>query len=202
MPSGIAFRDGALYVADIDKIYKYDNAEANLDTMPQPHDRLRRHAALRSAWLEISDIRQERLALRRLRAALQRVPAADVDVPGQAHQSDERHRGNRRARNPQQRRRRRRSARPATTGSPRTRAIGSARTSRTTSSTTSRGSARISVIRTATRATSRIRNSPWGTSARNSLRRCSSSVRTWRARHEVLHRESVSGGLQEQHHHR
>ena len=36
MPSGIAFRDGALYVADIDKIYKYDNAEANLDNLPQP----------------------------------------------------------------------------------------------------------------------------------------------------------------------
>jgi glucose/arabinose dehydrogenase len=36
MPSGIAFRDGALYVAAVDKIYKYDNAEANLDNMPQP----------------------------------------------------------------------------------------------------------------------------------------------------------------------
>jgi glucose/arabinose dehydrogenase len=36
MPTGIAFRDGALYVADIDKIYKYDNAEANLDHMPEP----------------------------------------------------------------------------------------------------------------------------------------------------------------------
>lgn len=36
MPSGIAFRDGALYVADIDKIYKYDNAEANLDNLPKP----------------------------------------------------------------------------------------------------------------------------------------------------------------------
>ena len=36
MPSGIAFRDGALYVVDIDKIYKYDNAEANLDNLPQP----------------------------------------------------------------------------------------------------------------------------------------------------------------------
>ena len=36
MPSGIAFRDGALYVADIDKIYKYDNAEANLDNLPAP----------------------------------------------------------------------------------------------------------------------------------------------------------------------
>ena len=36
MPSGVAFRNGALYVADIDKIYKYDNAEANLDNMPKP----------------------------------------------------------------------------------------------------------------------------------------------------------------------
>ena len=36
MPSGIAFHNGALYVADINKIYKYDNAEANLDSMPAP----------------------------------------------------------------------------------------------------------------------------------------------------------------------
>ena len=35
MPTGIAFRDGALYVADIDKILKYDNAEASLDKMPE-----------------------------------------------------------------------------------------------------------------------------------------------------------------------
>lgn len=31
MPTGIAFRDGALYVIDIDKLYRFDNAEANLD---------------------------------------------------------------------------------------------------------------------------------------------------------------------------
>jgi len=36
MPTGLAYRDGALYVADIDKIYKYDNPEGNLDAMPQP----------------------------------------------------------------------------------------------------------------------------------------------------------------------
>ena len=35
-PTGVAFRDGALYVADIDKILKYENAEANLDKMPEP----------------------------------------------------------------------------------------------------------------------------------------------------------------------
>jgi glucose/arabinose dehydrogenase len=35
MPTGVAFRDGALYVVDIDKILKYENAEANLDKMPE-----------------------------------------------------------------------------------------------------------------------------------------------------------------------
>lgn len=33
MPTGIAFRDGALYVIDIDKLVRYDNAEANLDNL-------------------------------------------------------------------------------------------------------------------------------------------------------------------------
>ena len=36
MPTGVAFRDGALYVVDIDKILKYENAEADLDKMPEP----------------------------------------------------------------------------------------------------------------------------------------------------------------------
>ena len=36
VPTGVAFRNGSLYVADINKIYKYDNAEANIDKMPQP----------------------------------------------------------------------------------------------------------------------------------------------------------------------
>jgi len=36
MPTGVAFRDGALYVVDIDRILKYDNAEASLAKMPEP----------------------------------------------------------------------------------------------------------------------------------------------------------------------
>ena len=36
MATGIAFHDGALYVADIDKIMKYDNPEASLDALPTP----------------------------------------------------------------------------------------------------------------------------------------------------------------------
>src|SRR6218665_3214332 len=33
MPTGLAFQDGALYVIDIDKLIRYDNAEANLDNL-------------------------------------------------------------------------------------------------------------------------------------------------------------------------
>src|SRR6185437_7314212 len=36
MPTGVAFMDHALYVVDIDKLYKYDNPEANLDKAPTP----------------------------------------------------------------------------------------------------------------------------------------------------------------------
>jgi glucose/arabinose dehydrogenase len=35
LPTGVAFRDGALYVVDIDKILKYENAGANLDKVPE-----------------------------------------------------------------------------------------------------------------------------------------------------------------------
>ena len=33
MPTGLAFRDGALYVIAVDKLIKYENAEANLDSL-------------------------------------------------------------------------------------------------------------------------------------------------------------------------
>jgi len=36
MPTGIAFRDGALYVIAINKLLRYDNAEANLDNLSEP----------------------------------------------------------------------------------------------------------------------------------------------------------------------
>ena len=36
MPTGVAFRDGALYVIAIDKLLRYDNAETSLDKMPEP----------------------------------------------------------------------------------------------------------------------------------------------------------------------
>jgi glucose/arabinose dehydrogenase len=36
MPSGIAFRDGSLYVAEISRVTRYDNVEANLEKPPAP----------------------------------------------------------------------------------------------------------------------------------------------------------------------
>jgi glucose/arabinose dehydrogenase len=36
LPNGVAFKDGALYVAEISKISKYPNIEANLDSPPTP----------------------------------------------------------------------------------------------------------------------------------------------------------------------
>ncbi len=36
MPNGVAFRDGALYVAEVDRILRYDNIEAHLKDPPKP----------------------------------------------------------------------------------------------------------------------------------------------------------------------
>ncbi|MCC7348006.1 MAG: PQQ-dependent sugar dehydrogenase [Variibacter sp.] len=35
-PNGLAFKDGALYVAELSKVWKYDNIEDNLDNPPPP----------------------------------------------------------------------------------------------------------------------------------------------------------------------
>src|SRR2546430_1467220 len=35
-PNGVAFKDGALYVAEIPRLLKYENIEANLDSPPDP----------------------------------------------------------------------------------------------------------------------------------------------------------------------
>ena len=35
-PNGVAFKDGSLYVAELSKIWRYDNIEANLEAPPKP----------------------------------------------------------------------------------------------------------------------------------------------------------------------
>lgn len=36
LPNGVAFRDGSLYVAEVSRILRFDNIEANLDNPPEP----------------------------------------------------------------------------------------------------------------------------------------------------------------------
>jgi glucose/arabinose dehydrogenase len=36
MPNGVAFRDGALYVAEVNRPLRYDRIESNLKNPPQP----------------------------------------------------------------------------------------------------------------------------------------------------------------------
>ncbi len=36
MPNGVAFRNGSLYVAEVNRVLRFDNIEANLDNPPQP----------------------------------------------------------------------------------------------------------------------------------------------------------------------
>lgn len=36
MPNGVAFKDGNLYVAEVNKVWRFDNIEANLDNPPKP----------------------------------------------------------------------------------------------------------------------------------------------------------------------
>jgi glucose/arabinose dehydrogenase len=37
MPNGVAFRDGSLYVAEVNRILRFDNIEEHLENPPQPH---------------------------------------------------------------------------------------------------------------------------------------------------------------------
>jgi len=63
MPTGLAYRDGALYVIATDKLIKYENAEANLANLGTGKVVYDDIAVLRRAWLEIYRGRQGRLVL-------------------------------------------------------------------------------------------------------------------------------------------
>ena len=48
MPNGVAFRDGALYVAEVNRVLRYDGIESRLDSPPEPvvlNDQLPRSAS-------------------------------------------------------------------------------------------------------------------------------------------------------------
>jgi hypothetical protein len=178
MPTGLAFRDGALYVIAVDKLIKYENAEANLDKLgdgtvvyddmpstPRMAGNISRSTRTAGSTFR-SDLRSTsafpRPASRRSAASIRR-PATPKSMRSASAT---------------------RSAAtsiraPASTGSRRMRATGSATTCPQTSSTSSTRSASISAIPIVTRATCLIRNSRWATSARSSRRRLIISARTW-----------------------
>src|SRR5579871_614514 len=90
MPTGLAFKDGALYVINVNKLIRYDNAEDNLDKLGEGkvvYDDMPSYAA--HGWKYLP---------------------ADKRVTDPAGRSQDRQCRTRRAWRPQQRRRRRRSA--------------------------------------------------------------------------------------------
>ena len=108
MPTGLAFRDGALYVVDIDKLIRYDNAEANLDNLGTGkvvYDEIRDYP---HGWKYIAVDKDGSFIA--VRAPLQHRDSTDQPVADPPRRSRDRQRRTGGARRPQQRRRRRRSA--------------------------------------------------------------------------------------------
>ena len=53
-PNGVAFHDGSLYVAEIDKILRYDGIEGNLDSPPEPVEMARLPYYITHGWRYIA----------------------------------------------------------------------------------------------------------------------------------------------------
>ena len=73
MPNGVAFHDGALYVAEVSRVLRHDGIETRLDSPPEPvvlNDGL---PSERMQRLEVSRLRTRRQALRAGGCAVQRV---------------------------------------------------------------------------------------------------------------------------------
>jgi len=90
MPTGIAFRDGALYVIAVDKLIKYENAEANLDKLGDGkvvYDDMPSYAA--HGWNISPSTRMARF-LPAVRPALQHRDSADQRLADSARRSENR----------------------------------------------------------------------------------------------------------------
>ena len=78
MPNGVAFRDGALYVAEVNRILRYDAIEPSLDKRAAPESRARRSAEGSASRLEVHRVWTRRQAVRADRRALQRLQRAEL----------------------------------------------------------------------------------------------------------------------------
>ena len=77
-PNGVAFRDGALYVAEISRVLRFDDIEAQLERPPRPvvvHDG---YPTRRPPRLEVHRLRSRRPALRAGRRAVQRLRSRET----------------------------------------------------------------------------------------------------------------------------
>ena len=75
MPNGVACRDGALYVAEVNRVLRYDDIESHLDDPPEPVVIRDDFPTDRAPRLEVHRLRPRRQALRAGRRALQRLRA-------------------------------------------------------------------------------------------------------------------------------
>ena len=172
MPTGLAFRDGALYVIAIDKLIKYDNAEANLDKLGEGkvvYDDMPSYAA--HGWKYIAVDKDGWFYL-------PFGPPFNIGIPptsvSQIRRVDPKT-GNAEtggARRPQQRRRRRRSALRQILVHRKRARLDQRRSAERQAQHDLEARASISAIRIAIRATCRIRSLRWATNVRNSHRRC------------------------------
>ena len=71
MPNGVAFRDGALYVAEINRIIRFDNIESKLESGGHPRGRHRQVSERPASRMEVHPIRPRRPAVRAGRCAVQ-----------------------------------------------------------------------------------------------------------------------------------
>ncbi len=83
----MAFRDGALYVAEISRILRYDDIEASLRNPPEPVVVFDRFPTREPPRLEVHRLRARRLAVRAGRRALQRLRAGPRPLRADLHAS-------------------------------------------------------------------------------------------------------------------
>ena len=199
MPTGLAFRDGALYVIAVDKLIKYENAEANLDKLGDGkvvYDDMPSYAAhgwkysppTRTAG---STFRSDLPSTSAFRRPACRRSAASIPRPAMPRSGG--------ARRPQQRRRRRRSAHRQILVHRKRPRLDQRRSAERQAQhdLEDRRAFRLSLLPPGRPAGSEIRDGsqmfgihPAGAESR---RACGS------ARHEVLYRRSVPRRVQEQH---
>jgi glucose/arabinose dehydrogenase len=97
-PNCVALHNGALYVAELSKVWRYDNIDENIDNPPETGSDQRSIPERRGAWLDVHRHRTRRQALRAGRCARQHQHAPGDTRADPPHGSRRQEYGSRRAR--------------------------------------------------------------------------------------------------------